>query len=149
MIVLGISDNHGSGAALVRDGEIVAAVNQERLNREKNTLAFPWEAIGEVLRIGGVRPENVDLIVAGSEFTPVFLLRVLKGMHQKAKRYASQFSYLFDLYIVYQVIVAAVRPLRMLETALSRWFFRRRIASSPNFSLILSKAWWSFSFFSE
>ena len=35
MIVLGIADNHDSGAALLVDGQLVAAVNQERIDRQK------------------------------------------------------------------------------------------------------------------
>jgi len=46
MRVLGISAfYHDSGAALVEDGEIVAAVQEERLTRVKHDHAFPGNAI--------------------------------------------------------------------------------------------------------
>lgn len=42
MNILGIADNHDSGAALIQDGVIVSAINQERIDRTKNSSAFPW-----------------------------------------------------------------------------------------------------------
>ncbi|MCB9487460.1 MAG: carbamoyltransferase [Deltaproteobacteria bacterium] len=126
MIVLGISDNHGSGAALVRDGMLVAAVNQERLNREKNSLAFPWEAIDEVLKIGQVTPADVDLISVGSQFTPVFFLRLVKSIHQRAKDSTSQFSPIYDLYVLYHLLVKKIRLLRWVEMLLSRAMLTRQ-----------------------
>ena len=42
MIILGISAYyHDSAAALVRDGEIVAAAQEERFSRKKNDARFP------------------------------------------------------------------------------------------------------------
>ena len=43
-----------SAAALMLDGVLIAAVENERLTRVKNDGAFPFEAIDEVLRIGGI-----------------------------------------------------------------------------------------------
>jgi len=46
MIVLGISAYyHDSAAALVRDGEIVAAAQEERFTRKKNDASFPANAV--------------------------------------------------------------------------------------------------------
>ena len=61
MKVLGIHDGHGSSAALVDDGRIIAAVQEERIARVKNQGGFPELAIDEVLRIGGAKMNDVDL----------------------------------------------------------------------------------------
>ena len=45
MLILGIADNHDAGAALVDNGTLIAACQQERLDRKKNSGAFPWAAI--------------------------------------------------------------------------------------------------------
>ena len=55
MIILGIADNHDAGAAVVIDGRLVSAVNQERVDRVKHSGAFPWGAIDEALRLADVR----------------------------------------------------------------------------------------------
>lgn len=62
MIVLGINPGWDSTAALAIDGEIVAAVEEERLSRVKMHLGFPRRAIAEVLRIAGVDASDVDRV---------------------------------------------------------------------------------------
>jgi len=62
--VLGISAfYHDSAAALVRDGELVAAAQEERFTRKKHDAAFPEHAIAYCLRRGGVGHGGVDAVV--------------------------------------------------------------------------------------
>lgn len=103
MRVLGIADNHDAGAAVVDGGELIAAVGQERLDRIKNSGAFPHEAIDEALRLAGLRPRDVDEVAVGTTFTPAAALRWMRPLHHKVKEQSSQFSYLLHLYILYQV----------------------------------------------
>ncbi len=54
---------HDTGVALVdRDGRIVAAMSEERLSRVKMDGGFPFRALEAVLRIGGVRPSDLDAV---------------------------------------------------------------------------------------
>lgn len=63
MNILGISAfYHDSAAALVRDGEIVAAAQQERFSRKKHDPRFPKEAIEYCLREGGIGLQGIDCI---------------------------------------------------------------------------------------
>ncbi len=62
MIVLGLATMGTSAAALIRDGEVVAAIEEERLTRIKNDGAFPRHAIAECLRLGGVTLAEVDAV---------------------------------------------------------------------------------------
>jgi predicted NodU family carbamoyl transferase len=79
MLVLGLSGNlsradtnfapsisrgsfHDAAACLIRDGEVVAAVEEERLNRIKKTNKFPFHAIRECLSIARVGPDEVDAV---------------------------------------------------------------------------------------
>ncbi len=63
MNVLGIACYyHDSGAALVRDGQLVAAAEEERFTREKHDHGFPARAIGYCLREAGITIEQVDHI---------------------------------------------------------------------------------------
>jgi carbamoyltransferase len=62
MIILGICDMINSGAALMKDGEIAAAVSEERLNRMKLTVGYPRGAIAAVLAEAGVAGEEVDAV---------------------------------------------------------------------------------------
>ena len=63
MIVLGISCYyHDSGAALVRDGELVAAAEEERFSRRKHDNRFPRLAIDYCLGEAGITANEVDYI---------------------------------------------------------------------------------------
>jgi carbamoyltransferase len=53
---------HNASAALVRDGEVIAAIEEERLSRAKHTHKFPVSAVRECLRLGGVTLEDVDRV---------------------------------------------------------------------------------------
>jgi carbamoyltransferase len=61
--VLGISAfYHDSSATLLRDGEIVAAVQEERFSREKYDPRFPARAVEYCLREGGIDASQLDLV---------------------------------------------------------------------------------------
>ncbi|MBX9635107.1 MAG: hypothetical protein K2X44_09015, partial [Magnetospirillum sp.] len=64
MKVLGISAlYHDSAAALIEDGRIVAAAQEERFTRKKHDAAFPKHAIAYCLGEAGCRLEDVDFVV--------------------------------------------------------------------------------------
>ena len=58
--VLGINAYHGDvSAALLRDGQLVAAVEEERFRRIKHWAGFPTLAIRSVLEMAGIRGQDV------------------------------------------------------------------------------------------
>src|SRR6516162_4016779 len=62
--ILGISAfYHDSAAALVVDGEIVAAAQEERFTRKKHDPAFPTHAIAYCLEHAGKTARDVDYVV--------------------------------------------------------------------------------------
>ena len=63
-IILGISAYfHDSAAALVVDGKVIAAAQEERFTRIKHDSAFPSHAVEYCLREGGIAPSAVDYVV--------------------------------------------------------------------------------------
>ncbi len=61
--ILGISAYyHDSAACLVRDGEIVAAAQEERFTRKKHDADFPHNAVAYCLREGGLRLDELDYV---------------------------------------------------------------------------------------
>jgi carbamoyltransferase len=61
--ILGISAfYHDSAAALVVDGQIVAAAQEERFSRKKHDAGFPRQAIAFCLKRAGLRPEQLDCV---------------------------------------------------------------------------------------
>jgi len=129
MIVLGIADNHDSGAAVVINGQLLSAVNQERVDRVKSSGAFPWGAIDAALDLAGVKAREVDRIAVGTGFTPSALLRALPGLHSGAKT-GGQWSPLLHAYVVYQSILRGT-GLHTLEVDASARILKRRLAARP------------------
>ncbi len=63
MLVAGISAfYHDAAAALVRDGEIIAAAQEERFTRKKHDSGFPKHALDYCLAEAGVKLDQVDLV---------------------------------------------------------------------------------------
>lgn len=64
MIVCGVSAQfHDAAAALVVDGQLVAAVQEERCSRRKGDASIPVGAFAQVLEIAGVSVDDVDALV--------------------------------------------------------------------------------------
>ncbi|HRS98288.1 MAG TPA: carbamoyltransferase N-terminal domain-containing protein, partial [Smithella sp.] len=63
MNILGISAfYHDSAACLVRDGEIIAAAQEERFTRKKHDFSFPQNAIRYCLKEGGISSDALDYV---------------------------------------------------------------------------------------
>jgi carbamoyltransferase len=61
--ILGISAfYHDSAAALVVDGEIIAAAQEERFTRKKHDPGFPANAVKYCLEEGGLTPDQLDFV---------------------------------------------------------------------------------------
>ena len=64
MWILGISAfYHDSAAALIRDGEILAAAQEERFTRKKHDSRFPAHAVRYCLESAGLKPNQLDAAV--------------------------------------------------------------------------------------
>ncbi len=61
MMVLGINAYHGdASAALIRDGKLIAAAEEERFNRQKHCAGFPTRSICYCLEAAGASIEEVE-----------------------------------------------------------------------------------------
>jgi carbamoyltransferase len=67
MKILGISDHIISGAAVLEDGVVLAAVNEERLVRKKMVMGFPRKSIQLVLDLAGIRADQIDYVAVASK----------------------------------------------------------------------------------
>jgi carbamoyltransferase len=64
VLVLGLSAfYHDSAAALIEDGRIVAAAQEERFTRKKHDASFPTKAVAYCLSAAGVRAQQIDNVV--------------------------------------------------------------------------------------
>ncbi len=90
MIILGICDGHDAGAAIVKDGVVIAAASEERFTRVKHQRGIPKNAINELLRCTGLSFGDVDYIAIGGVFRRFtrasqlekYLLKLFPGIPQ-------------------------------------------------------------------
>ena len=61
--ILGISAfYHDSAACLVRDGQIIAAAQEERFTRKKHDFDFPKNAVSYCMKEGGINKNEIDYV---------------------------------------------------------------------------------------
>ena len=78
MYILGLSCLGETSAAIAKDGVLLAAVEEERFNRERHTRAFPYKAIEYCLSTAGVTMKDISYVGLG--YKPVLGWRWLPHM---------------------------------------------------------------------
>lgn len=92
MLILGLNAYHGdSSACLVRDGEIVAAAEEERFRRIKHWAGFPSQAITYCLAEGGISLSDVDFVAVNSDPRANLLTKIEFAFRQRP-----DFSFIAD-----------------------------------------------------
>jgi carbamoyltransferase len=64
--ILGIWDGHDSGAAVIKDDRVLAAVNEERLTRRKLEIRFPEKSIEACLKHSNITPANIGAVAVST-----------------------------------------------------------------------------------
>ena len=119
MRVLGISAfYHDSAAALVCDGEIIAAAQEERFTRKKHDPSFPRQAIDYCLSEGGISLDGIDY-VAFYEKPFIKFERLLETYIALAPRGLLSFSMAIPLWVREKLFQR-----RLLRNELKRWSSR-------------------------
>lgn len=105
--ILGISDSHDSGAALIdTDGNIICAINEERLSREKIHVGMPYLAIKEILYRTKINPADIEQVTLA---TIDFLFALMFGSKffkmRRALRRKTFWTFLYDLFYPFLVLL--------------------------------------------
>ncbi len=78
MIILGINAYHAdSSAAIFVDGQLIAAIEEERFRRIKHWAGFPSESILFCIKEAGIKFEEVDYFAIGRDPKAKFLRKLL------------------------------------------------------------------------
>lgn len=86
MNVVGLNAYHGDvSAVLVRDGQLVAAVEEERFRRVKHIAGFPSRAIESCLQMGGIGASDVDLFAISRDPRAHLWRKALFLLHRRPK----------------------------------------------------------------
>ena len=72
---LALSVSHNSSAALIKNGEIIVAVCEERSKRKKNYIGFPKDAVNYCLKKAGISGEDISRIAYTTINNPGLLVK--------------------------------------------------------------------------
>lgn len=62
MVTLGITLSHDGTLSIVRDGQHIFSIGEERLNRIKSYIGFPFQALRRAIAAGHLTPEDVEVV---------------------------------------------------------------------------------------
>lgn len=110
MYILGLTTLGDAAATLICDGQVVAAVEEERFSRKKHHVGFPYQAVDYCLREGGITLADVEHVslywkpwILGHKamqaarsllISPaMFKARVDRGVSQVSQSYLGMFRY--------------------------------------------------------
>lgn len=100
MVIIGINSFHnGSSASLVIDGQLIACLAEERLNKIKNSSKFPLQAINKIFATFNIKKENVDFFCRNSSsffLTKEKIFFLVKNFIQNKGIFQRTFSYIKD-----------------------------------------------------
>ena len=103
---------HDAGAALFIDGALVAAVEEERMNRLKKTSAFPSGAINWCLGQAGISFADVDYFALGWNFDDVYASAAISEIASAAADAEGKFQALSALGETYMTVNSRSAVLR-------------------------------------
>lgn len=67
MIILGITDTHDASACLIKDGRLIMAVAEERLQRVKNISSFPRKSIEHIFKTLEYKYSDIDHVAVATK----------------------------------------------------------------------------------
>jgi len=79
MIILGIHDGHDSSAALMVNGKIIYAAQEERFSGLKTDYGLPVGAIKDCLKSTGIKAKDIDEIALGTKYLNPVLMRIKRN----------------------------------------------------------------------
>jgi carbamoyltransferase len=84
MYILSINDGHNSSVALLKDGEIISAIQEERITRVKNKFGFPEKSLNWILDENKITPSDIDKISLISNYIPI---NMVEDREERIKAY--------------------------------------------------------------
>jgi len=67
MTIIGINFGHDAAATIIKEGEVIYSIEEEKISRIKQDFGWPKKAIAEGLKQVGLTPSEIDVIAVGSQ----------------------------------------------------------------------------------
>lgn len=99
MLILGIhfETSHDSGVAIIKNGKILFAANEERFSRVKGDNSPPFKSIKEALKFTKIRPSDIDIVAFSG--SPPGIVKIAQHFYTHSSRvWFTRFGYLKSFY---------------------------------------------------
>ncbi len=113
MYFLGIHDGHNASAALMKDGEIIDAIQEERFNKIKNFGGFPEKSIEYILKKNDLNIDQIDRFIFGG------LLSNAEGQENRTRvlqKYNNNFYRKLSILQFFKKKIISILPKFLLDT---------------------------------
>lgn len=113
MYFLGIHDGHNASAALMKDGEIIDAIQEERFNKTKNFGGFPEKSIEYILKKNDLNIDQIDRFIFGG------LLSNAEGQENRTRvlqKYNNNFYRKLSILQFFKKKIISILPKFLLDT---------------------------------
>lgn len=89
---------HDTGAALVKDGHLIAAINEERMSRIKIVNGFPLDSIQEIFNVAGIDYSDIDQVAMAGQPATIELRGKARTCWQEVLRPGNHFATRFSMF---------------------------------------------------
>lgn len=131
-VILGIHSGHDAGAAIIKNGQIIADVSEERFNRIKHSADYPLQSIAYCLKTADVTIEDIDEIAISGlkqddSFENMFGYRLNIQKPKLHKKTFKQQIYFFRKFLVDLILPLKNNPEAGFKTPiyLRKFFFKK------------------------
>src|SRR4051812_3564912 len=93
MNILGINFYyHDSTACIVSNGQLVVAIEEERITRKKHSTDFPVHSINRCMEVAGLKPADIDYVAISVDPTLSLGKKILYGLRhlQRSRQFIWQ-----------------------------------------------------------
>ncbi len=131
MLILGINEGIEASVVLCRDGQIIFAVQEERLSREKGHIGFPCQAVMHCMKAYQLDPQAIDHVCFSNLSSPMSETRddVLTYYARRSRSWRD-FLVSGDLLGATTRITGAL-PERIQTLVSAKRYLRRRASNNP------------------
>ncbi|NNG27900.1 MAG: hypothetical protein HKM87_10265, partial [Ignavibacteriaceae bacterium] len=129
MYILGIWDGHDSGAAIIKDNEILVAINEERLTRRKLEIKFPSKSIEACLNYLKINHSDISEIAVSTSDPAKTLARIAPSTKEEyylIRRRKKDLSFLNFQKKKFKYKLTELKP-NWITTSVSKKIVRREL----------------------
>jgi len=114
----------------MRDGHVLAAVQEERICRIKHSGGFPWSSINKVLNISRISPSEIDIVAVGAT-CPELLIHIPQKI-SRSTTFLNPLKSRKDFYKIYffehyRLLRAKFSLIEKLDASLSNFMLRQAL----------------------